>query len=249
MRRVYIFSLLIISSLLLTSCIDILEDFHFNKDESGSYELRITVGSNLAERMGIDEHTSDTHEHGDDNCQAVSYADALGRIVERLQQVEGLSQVKLIDDKRDLVFGYQFEFENMQALNQAFITSAGEFTPRTPKPLQVGKKKKIVQPQEIFIEFFKNTLVRHQNAELGKLLAIQEKNVHTNQDAMSTLAAPNILHDLNYTAAFHFKKKVRSTDNPAAIIQNKSVRINCQPFASNITEEPACQQALQIDFR
>jgi hypothetical protein len=132
-RLLFIFSL-IVASLTLTSCIELVEEISINNDLSGSYELKIETsgfGNMLTQLGGL----TDMPQIND-----IDFKTAL------LSKQKGISNVKKNISPKDLKFNISFDFENENALNNAIYAMA-EVKPNfiLKKFLKV-RKSKIVRP-------------------------------------------------------------------------------------------------------
>lgn len=265
MRKIFIFSFLIISSLGLTSCLDIFENLHFNKDGSGKYSFILTIGEQFRQTVAqsLDaelnkiKKEADVEDTEEIQAQDMSYKETLEQITEQLKSVNGLSNIQVIYNETSFEFGYEFDFENMQALNRAFEVTAGSYIPQIPGDMQVGKKKKTISPIEKYIETNKNIVIRHQSAELGKILDMK-KSDGNNSGMMGGLDVAYLLQDMNFKTTFTFEQGIKSVSNESAVIddKNKTVVMNCKPFAYKPSDlnllklqEAACAQSVQIELK
>ncbi|MCO5229731.1 MAG: hypothetical protein M9958_01110 [Chitinophagales bacterium] len=260
MRKIFNFLALIILSFSLTSCLDILENIQIHKNGSGEYALKITINENLKksinqsmEANGQATKIDDDNKNDDDE----SYKAALEQIVNQLKTVKGLSEIEMFFEEDKFEYGYQFHFENVQALNKAMEVTAGTYIPQIPENYQIGKKKKTIVSHANYIEENKNAIIRHQSAELGKILEMK-KPQKTNSGMMGGLDVSYILQDLNFTTTFQFDQNIKSVSNAAAVIDenNKTVSIHCKPFAYKETDlqkmkqqELACEQSIIIELK
>lgn len=269
MRKFLFLSIFIISSLGLTSCLDLFEDIQLHKDGSGEYRLVMTIGEQfkqqiaealkeqeqLAQAKSNQEETKDQEDVSEDNEQD-SYKESLEKITEKLKTVQGISNVQMVYNDKDFEFGYTFHFQDVAVLNKALEVAAGEFQPKLPSAIQVSKKKTIT-PTATYIELNKGTLVRHQSAELSKLLEMKKPGAN-NAGMMGGLDVSYILQDLNYKTVFQFAQPIKSTNNEAAIVDDKNhtVTLSCKPFAYKPTEleqqklqELSCSQSIVIELK
>lgn len=264
MRKFFTFSFLIITCLSFTSCLDIFENININKDGSGKYSLVLTVGEQFKETIaqsmnsGLNMMKDQDADDGDLlEQQDASYQESLEQIVEQLKTVDGLSNVQIIYKEKEFEFGYEFDFKNIQALNNAMEITAGAYIPQMPGNIQVGKKKKTVAPSAKYIESNKNTIIRHQSAELGKVLEMK-KSDGSNSGMMGGLDVTYLLQDMSYKTTFQFEQNIKSVSNETAVIDEntKTVVITCKPFAYKPADlnllklqEAACAQSVQIELK
>lgn len=264
MRKFFTFSFLIITSLSFTSCLDIFENININKDGTGKYSLVLTVGEQFKETIAQSMNSGlnmmkelDSDDEDSQEQQDISYQESLEQIVDQLKSVEGLSNIQVIYNDKSFEFGYEFDFKNLQALNSAMEITAGAYIPQIPGNIQVGKKKKTVASTAKYIESNKNTIIRHQSAELGKVLEMK-KSDGNNSGMMGGLDVTYLLQDMSFRTTFQFEQAIKSVSNEAAVIDEntKTVVINCKPFAYKPVDlnllklqEAACAQSIQIELK
>ena len=265
MRKFITYSILILSCFSLTSCLDIFENVTIHKDGSGKYSLTIGISEKVKKSMtqSLDSNledmkkTSESETKDDSEGQENEYKASLEQIVNQLKTIKGISNVQMIYNAEKFSYGYEYQFENLEALNKAMESSAGTYVPQLPGNVQVGKKKKVYASQSNYIESFKNTIIRHQSADLGKILEMKKPSAN-DAGVMGGLDVKYLMQDLNYTTTFHFDQDIKKVSNEAAVISDdkKSFIINCQPFAYQYMnldqlklQDQACSQNLQIDFK
>ncbi len=265
MRKFLTFSILILSCFSLTSCLDIFENVLIHKDGSGKYSLTLGISEKVKQNMAqsIDSELNNVKKPTDseDSVESLGqdeqYKASLEQIVENLKKVKGITNVKMVYDEIKFQYGYEYEFADLQALNNAMESNAGTYIPALPGNVQLGKKKKVYASQSNYIEEIKNTIIRHQSADLGKILEMKKPGGN-NSGMMGGIDIKYILQDLTYKTTFQFDQTIKKVSNEAAVISKdeKSFTINCQPFAyQNLDKDQllmhaeACNQNLQIDFK
>lgn len=267
MRKLLLLSTFIVSCLCMTSCLDVFEDIIMHKDGSGQYSIRLSIGEKfrstieqaLEEQKDALANAKTESETSDVNNQDDNYKASLDQIVNKLKNVKGLSNIDLVYKETEFEYGYSFDFSNVEALNEALKVTAGEFQPKLPSNIQLSKKKTIT-PSNLFIEFGKGLFVRHQTAELGKLLELKNiKNTGgSNAGVMGGLDVTYLLQDMNYVSTFTFDQTVKSTNNDASVIDEngKKVTIKCRPFEYPSTDfnqlklqEIACSPSIVVELK
>ncbi|MCO5233223.1 MAG: hypothetical protein LC105_02900 [Chitinophagales bacterium] len=261
MRKIFNLFILLFISLSFTSCLDIIENINIHKNGSGEYSLKITINEtlkkNMTQSLEAQLQESNKTEIESDEEGEDSYKASLEKIVNQLKEVKGLSNIKMFFDEEKFEYGYQYSFENLQALNQAMETTAGTYTPKIPENFQAGKKKKTFVSKSSYIEEQKNIVIRHQSAELGKILEMKKPS-HSNAGMLGGLDISYILQDMSYTTIFQFNQDIKSVNNPAALVDenNHTVTISCKPFAYKESDlqkmklqESACEQSIIIELK
>ncbi len=258
MRRYLFYILLLIISFSFTSCLDILEKIHFNKDGSGEYSITVSLGEKLKEKIedGAESAKENTPSELPDkeDLEEDEQRKNLKRTVENLKKLEGIHEVEIIESLFD--FGYKYKFENIEALNAALEATAGDYVPVKPDNYFLDKKKKHpIAPKATYIEENQNTIIRHQNAEIAKVFALNRKK-GSNAGMMGGLDIAYILQDLTFKTVYEFEGNVKSVSNESAVTDKNSATILCMPFAYTPKDlnqlrlqEAACEQSIQIEVK
>lgn len=110
--------LLLLFTLLLQSCIDIVERIDLNKNRSGSFSLSVSITGKkfLFDLLNIG---IDTEVLDDIVIMTNDAADLL-------QQCEGISNVKVVTGSNKMTVALAFDFDNQHNLNRALYYMAGE---------------------------------------------------------------------------------------------------------------------------
>jgi|GEM_PF-3436897 len=111
-------SLMLACSLCLSSCFDILEVYTFRSDGSGSAEMKIDLTDlvSLMAPFSSMDSTGDYQRTLDEMFQDNSS-------VETLSQLEGIRNVRSLNDQSMNIIGFAYEFDNIQSLNNAMAAN------------------------------------------------------------------------------------------------------------------------------
>jgi hypothetical protein len=129
MKR-YIYTLLAIVCLTLTSCLQITEEIFLEADGSGRFVTRIDAGKMMEMMEMVKNFLPDSLRDSPELSGSLN--DSLLISWAGLDKIPGISQINKTKDK-DNVQTLSFQFRDMEALNQAiFIKQVAE--PKTPRP-------------------------------------------------------------------------------------------------------------------
>ncbi len=113
----HFFPILLILSLFLTSCIEIVEEITINKNRSGNLSIKVE-SDNAGSILNIV-----------NNFMGNSYDDEikaeLNRIAKKLQGEKGIQNVKVNLNEKDVQYGISCDFSNSNDLNQALYKAFG----------------------------------------------------------------------------------------------------------------------------
>ncbi|MDD2386347.1 MAG: hypothetical protein PHP52_06145 [Bacteroidales bacterium] len=93
------------------------QEIYFNKDFSGKYKYSYDFTDYVGYMHG---------EEGNDSLMMKNddFAEYLNLIVGELKQIKGVSSVKYLNDADNGLVYYQFDFENIEALNKGLVFSS-----------------------------------------------------------------------------------------------------------------------------
>lgn len=103
------FPLLLIFCLGLSSCLTITETYYFKKDGSGQMQFSV----DFSEMQALLDYADRESEKG--GMEDLSFVE----VVKQLKQIDGIYEVKLLDDPESYRWGVAYEFEHTVALNKA----------------------------------------------------------------------------------------------------------------------------------
>ena len=138
--------LMLFLAITMSSCLNILEEITFKKSGSGHYKMSIDM-SQMKQMMemlkgmgGQDSTGTGAAEMG----QLDQMGAAFTQLSDVLHGVRGLKNTMAINDTTNFVFGYEFDFDDIDALNRAVkkIGDQGETKGGVPDALFTFKKGK-----------------------------------------------------------------------------------------------------------
>lgn len=105
-----LFVILFFAAVLLPGCLTIEEKYHFNRDGSGTMEYSIDI-RDLVNMLDAAGDTLSRKRFQPDNI----FMEA----GDRLRDIQGISHITITHDEEPFVFGIQYEFSDINALNNA----------------------------------------------------------------------------------------------------------------------------------
>lgn len=218
-KKPFVFYTLISIVFLLTGCLDIYEEVHFNKDGSGKAVYRYKVdGSMLNGLFG-----------GEDILGGMGEQDSLS-----LSQLDkkGISDIKVIQDESG--FGISFKFEDIDALNQGLARilgtdKKGSFMDNEMKQIG-GSKTKI----ERIPGFLRNDSLKSMLDKQGESLGM---------GSLSNMLTNSITYHQVYT----FDRKIRSVSNDKAVVSdNKKTMTLDIPFVDMLSGKTTVENTIKL---
>lgn len=134
MRKLFYITSIILMSLSLSSCIDLVEEVTIHNDLSGTYEMRLEssgFGGLMSQVGGIPD---------------VPQIRELDQKVMQLRSQAGISNVKKQIRPKDLKFNISFDFVDEKSLNNALYALAEAKPNMFVKKILKIKKNKIIRP-------------------------------------------------------------------------------------------------------
>ena len=206
----YILLLFAAASLLTTSCIDIIEKIHFNKDGSGhmTYILDMSKLKSFTESMK-DENGEGEDDGGDNMKKEDKKGDKkMSKSFEEyktaLSSINGISNVKFDDKKADenYIFEIGFDFKDFNALNEAMTS--------------LKKSKNSMEKSVTYISGTAKKITRS-----GSFFNLSDKNDDEESENDNPMLQ-SMLKDSKYRMIYTFDKTIKKVSNDKAIVsENK----------------------------
>lgn len=186
--------ILALFSISLSSCFDLKEKVYLKKDGSGTFSFTIDMSQSklfldMAKRLSDDQNSSPTRK----------VHSSFDESKETLEKIKGITNVQSIMDEQNYVFGFKFDFANVNALNEAIAKT-------------IGKDKN----NKDYVQYRYNKGV-FERLEDNILKSKIEGEVKKNEKA-EAFSASNIFHDVRYITEFTFESKVKNVDQEKAQI-------------------------------
>lgn len=210
----------VFSSLFLVSCITFEENYYLKTDGSGSFEFKVDM-SQLMSMMKAFQGAGQ-----DSGLNAVDGVD-FKKEVEKLKAIQGITNVKVVEDKEDGLFSMSFDFSDYEALNKAHREALD------------GEGSNEVLTKKGNAIFFKQITP----ADLVKQVDASE------MDSLSAMMGAEMLSQFNYEVNFRLEKEVKSVATGArnnyATSNKKSFQLNAT--VQDIVDKPGLMD-VQIIF-
>ena len=220
---------LTLSTLVLTSCLHIVEEVTLRNDNTGNYKMTIDMseiksmmdalkdvgGDSTATDGSTDETT--TEEPAEENSMA-DMGEELSGVSKSLRGVAGISNIQEMNDTANYKFGYSFDFASTEALNKAMKV--------------INKEKYDSKVDEVF-KFNGKSFERLGAGDLGEeikkaLSENEDAEAEANMDMVKTFFA-----DMTYKQVYHFPdRKVKKSSNTMSEITDDghTLTIALKPF-------------------
>jgi hypothetical protein len=111
---------MLLMALGFSSCFDILEEYRFNADGSGTAKMEVDISKMMALMEGFGS-AMDSLGGGDGEGGKMDEMFEDKESIENLKKIPGISNVVNLSSRERKVIGYTFDFENVAALNTALV--------------------------------------------------------------------------------------------------------------------------------
>ena len=237
-------SLMIGFSFMLTGCLNIEEEVTVKANGSGQYAMRMDMSqmkSMLDMMKGMGEETKteepatdgvvqDVEPPADETAAAEEAAatdpggdltkmgEEFVKSVEVLKLVKGIKNAQAINDTTNLLFGYTFDFDNVESLNKAIVA--------------MNKDKFEGQKGDAF-KMDKKSFERTSAFDMGQLISQAMNDSEEGAESMDMIKM--FFGEMSYKQVYHFDRKVKKSANAGAQISadGKTVILDAKPFGDN----------------
>lgn len=209
MKKLQLITGFLLTAMVFTSCFDLIEEIHYKKDGSGTYKFTMDM-SGLKGLMELAMSADTTGEFKMDTLSAVSK-----ELSAKVRDLDGITNIREIADAENLVFGVEFDFRDVKALNLAMKEgfSDDELSSTNEKSFFQSSKKSF---QRIDARGFGGMLDQMLSSGLG------------GDDEMEM--AQMFLKDVSYTMIYHFDRKVKKVSNNLATVSDDKKTVTLKYF-------------------
>jgi hypothetical protein len=225
-----------VAPLLFSGCLHIVEEVTVKKDGSGTYKLTLDMSEMKAmldafKEMG--ENTGDKEENSDDNVaeepsdggeegkqedSVTQLGTTLSTVAQSLRSVTGLSDIQEFSDTVAYLFGYSFQFADIEALNKA---------------IRVINREKYENKVDETFRFKGGNFERLNAADIGEQFKMMLTEIEEEDDSGNTDMARAFFASMTYKQVYSFPDaKVKKSSNPLSELSSdgQKVTIVLKPF-------------------
>lgn len=194
--------LVIATCVLFTSCFEIKEIVHFNKDGSGDFQFIIDMSAMKA----LIEMAGEAEEGEEEEDPFADAGDSFDEQIEAISKIDGITSAESIADEDTYMFGLKFSFADVNALNDALNEVFKDEGGDKDRTFFKASKKKIERVDAVNMKDEFTKLMSEGGEEEGM------------EEAMM------FFQDVKYVAEYTFDRKVKKvTNKDAAVSKNKVV--------------------------
>jgi hypothetical protein len=233
---------LAIGSVALTGCLHIIEEVTFKEKGNGHYAMTIDMSElksmmDMLKAIAPDSTDSETPDPEAEENSVPELGKEIGDLAYALKSVEGISNVKPLNDTSTYRFGYSFDFASVAALNRALEA--------------INKEKGGIghvsdfQSKSAAKEFFKfdsKTFTRLPNGDMGAEMkeAMMEDDEETDEETKEMMLM--MFAEMTYKQIYHFPdNEIKKSSNELTELSdnNRTMTIVLKPF----NEEQSAKKA------
>jgi hypothetical protein len=219
--RLFAPALLAVATLtLLTGCLHIEEEVTFRSKGNGTYGMMLDMSEikgmmDMVQGMAADSAAGGADMSGADMSQM---GQELSGVMTSIKGIQGISNIREINDTASYKFGYTFDFADVVALNRA---------------LKVINKEKYDTKAEEFFRYNGKSFERLSSGDMGEeikkaLAETEDADAEGSMDMIKMFFA-----DMSYKQIYHFPDEdIKKNSNPLGEISadGHTLTVNIKPF-------------------
>ncbi len=244
-NRLLKFLILLLSVFGCSACFDLQENLYFKKDGSGNFSFIVSLGD-LKSMMSMFENGKSDDNTGKSQRTKKSSNEKLSNNFEstrkKLMKIDGITNVKTIEDTVNNKFGLSFNFKNVGVLNSA-MNRLFEDDTATEK-----------SPDIVYFQWKDNQLIRNEEIDSKSIIGKSgdfTKDSKKRSETLLPFSLDQLFGSVSYSSSYEFEQKISQSANPNAALSSnmKKVTIKCYPFAAEKdTLKQKCTIANTISF-
>ncbi len=197
--------------ILCTSCFEIIEEVSFNKDGSGHVTLTVNLSKSRTKLNSIMLLDSINNYKVPSK---IEIKNKIAQVIQKVKQIEGISNVKNSSDFNDYIFTVSCNFTNVEALNMVISNFSSK------------KEASIIKQQQHFsFDTSQNTFTRNYHYDLSQ--EFKKTNMEDRK----------VFETATMTTIYRFESPIISSKNPTAKISGSKkaimLRVNAQDIIKN----------------
>lgn len=192
--RIIATACIVISLLIFTSCIDLIQDIEINPDKSGRYSLTVD--------LGILKYFPEETFSGTSELISI-IQDLPAQAIDALQNNNGITEIENISREEYSVYGIRFKFDNDKSLNKAIYGIT-------------DKQKLMFMPDFIRIKRKKVTITNI-SPFIRQAVSIIQKN------SAQSFLTEQMSQYINITTRLHLPREAKKAQNHRVNIEHQTV--------------------------
>ena len=199
-----------------SSCFDIVEEYHFNADGSGSAKFTVDV----SEMMGMMSMLAESVDSSGEGAKSIEDMFGENESIKLLKQIPGVSNVKNLSSKENGMVGYSYDFENLEALNTALAASNDNPASALGGGMSGLGGMEMTEGNENFFE--------QNGKKFSRVFNIEMPESENGEEEQYMEMAMAMFAEAEYTTRYSFEQRVKKVKkNDLAVIgpDGKSVKI------------------------
>ena len=242
-KKLYTLALLAFLSLSLTSCFDIKEEVTIKEDGSGSFIQTIDMSKNPMIQMALNMQSDSAKQ---ENSMANKMDSTMEETKARLSEIKGISNIQTATSEEGLKFTIMYDFEDVNALNQAVNASEEE------KEGEVKVMKKLYSFKKG--EFTRANSFAMGDNDFSEILGGKKdsKEKQTEEEKAQTIQMMKMFFgNANYTYILHVPNKVKSYSNKknTSVSEDEKTLTMTIPFMDLIDEDKKADVGNAVKFK
>ncbi len=244
-NRLFKLLILLLSVFGCSACFDLQENLFLKKDGSGTFSFIVSLGD-LKSMMSMFEMGKSDNNPEKSTRTKKSSNEKLSNNFEstrkKLMKIDGISNVKTIEDTINNKFGLSFNFKNVEVLNNA-MNRLFEDDTATEKG-----------PDIVYFQWKDNRLIRNEEIDSKSIIGKSgdfTKDTKKSSETLLPFSLDQLFGSVSYSSSYEFENKITESVNPNAELSSnkKKVTIKCYPFAAEKdSTKQKCTIANTISF-
>lgn len=226
--KTFITLALILTGIGFSSCFDILEEYHFNSDGSGSAKMIVDV-SKMVDMMEAFGSALDSTSEGSESIDEMFDKN---ESIETLKKLPGISNIVNLNSKENKVIGYSYDFSNIEALNNAIV--AGRDNLGLGEMLGTNEMNTESDNENSF------SLVKKKFKRVMDMKMDQEED---SENAEYMGMAMMMFKEAKYTTVYSFDRKIKKVKNAAALIGASGKQVTIENSLADLIKGDASNTA------